>query len=45
MDRVEHGLNDEQWTAWKAAWGGCAYRGAIDKPLRRVCTKKTEGGT
>jgi 5-methylcytosine-specific restriction endonuclease McrA len=37
MDRVEHDLNDEQWTALKAAWGGCAYCGAIDKPLQRDC--------
>jgi 5-methylcytosine-specific restriction endonuclease McrA len=37
MDRVEHDLSDEQWTALKAAWGGCAYCGAIDKPLQRDC--------
>jgi 5-methylcytosine-specific restriction endonuclease McrA len=37
MDRVEHDLSDEQWTALKAAWGGCAYCGAIEKPLQRDC--------
>jgi 5-methylcytosine-specific restriction endonuclease McrA len=37
MDRVEHDLSDEQWTALKAAWGGCAYCGATDKPLQRDC--------
>ena len=37
MDRVEHDLSDEQWTALKTAWGGCAYCGAIDKPLQRDC--------
>jgi 5-methylcytosine-specific restriction endonuclease McrA len=37
MGRVEHDLSDEQWTALKAAWGGCAYCGAIDKPLQRDC--------
>jgi len=37
MDRVEHDLNDEQWTELKAAWGGCAYCGAKDKPLQRDC--------
>ena len=37
MDRVEHDLSDEQWTVLKAAWGGCAYCGAIDKPLQRDC--------
>src|SRR2546423_4245609 len=25
MERVEHDLSDEQWTALKEAWGGCAY--------------------
>ncbi|WP_328989012.1 HNH endonuclease [Kribbella sp. NBC_01245] len=37
MLRVEHDLTDEQWTALKAAWAGCAYCGAADKPLQRDC--------
>lgn len=37
MDAVEHDLSAEQWTALKAAWGGCAYCGAIDRPLQRDC--------
>ena len=37
MDAVEHDLNDQQWTELKAAWGGCAYCGATDKPLQRDC--------
>jgi len=37
MDRVMHDLTDEQWTALKAAWGGCAYCGETDKPLQRDC--------
>ena len=37
MARVEHDLTDEQWTALRAAWGGCAYCGATDKPLQRDC--------
>jgi 5-methylcytosine-specific restriction endonuclease McrA len=37
MGRVEHDLSDEQWTTLKAAWGGCAYCGAVDKPLQRDC--------
>jgi 5-methylcytosine-specific restriction endonuclease McrA len=37
MDRVEHDLSDAQWTALKAAWGGCAYCGASDTPLQRDC--------
>ena len=37
MDRVEHDLSAEQWAALKAAWVGCAYCGATDKPLQRDC--------
>ena len=37
MDRVDHDLSNEQWTALRAAWGGCAYCGATDKPLQRDC--------
>lgn len=37
MDRVEHDLTEEQWTALKGAWGGCAYCGATDRPLQRDC--------
>ena len=37
MDRVEHDLSDEQWTALKEAWGGCAYCGAVGEPLQRDC--------
>jgi 5-methylcytosine-specific restriction endonuclease McrA len=37
MDRVEHDLTDEQWSALKEAWGGCAYCGVIGKPLQRDC--------
>src|SRR6476469_7032859 len=37
MDRVDHDLSDEQWTAIKIAWGGCAYCGATSVPLQRDC--------
>lgn len=37
MKRVEHDLSDEQWVALKDAWGGCAYCGAVDRPLQRDC--------
>jgi 5-methylcytosine-specific restriction endonuclease McrA len=37
MDRVEHDLSDEQWSALKGAWGGCAYCGATDRALQRDC--------
>ncbi len=33
MDRVEHDLSADQWTALQEAWGGCAYCGATDRPL------------
>ncbi len=37
MGRVEHDLSDAQWIALRAAWGGCAYCGANDRPLQRDC--------
>ena len=37
MDSVEHDLSDAEWTAIKAAWGGCAYCGVADRPLQRDC--------
>ena len=37
MKRVQHDLTDVQWAALKAAWGGCAYCGATDRPLQRDC--------
>lgn len=37
MGLVEHDLSDDQWVALKAAWGGCAYCGATDRPLQRDC--------
>jgi hypothetical protein len=37
MARVEHDLADAQWAALRAAWGGCAYCGATDRPLQRDC--------
>ncbi len=37
MDRVEHDLSDEQWTALKLAWGGCAYCGKVTESLQRDC--------
>ena len=37
MDRVAHDLSDEQWAALREAWGGCAYCGAVGRPLQRDC--------
>ena len=37
IDRVEHDLTDDQWSALKAAWGGCAYCGDGGTALQRDC--------
>jgi len=37
MDRVDHDLSDQQWTALKNEWGGCAYCGAGTEALQRDC--------
>jgi 5-methylcytosine-specific restriction endonuclease McrA len=37
MDRAEHDLSAEQWSALTAAWGGCAYCGETARPLQRDC--------
>ena len=37
MERVDHDLTDEHWTALKGAWGGCAYCGATGRPLQKDC--------
>ena len=42
MERVEHDLSDEQWTALKAAWGGCAYCGVTDPATPAVDTQAPE---
>ncbi|ADG73246.1 HNH nuclease [Cellulomonas flavigena DSM 20109] len=34
---VDNDLTDLQWEALRAAWGGCAYCGATDRPLQRDC--------
>jgi 5-methylcytosine-specific restriction endonuclease McrA len=44
MERVEHDLSGAQWTALKAAWGGCAYCGAADTPLQRDCVQALSRG-
>ncbi len=37
MDRVDHDLTVEQWTALIDAWGGCAYCGEQASPLQKDC--------
>ena len=44
MDRVEHDLSVDQWTALKAAWGGCAYCGASTLTLQRDCVLPVSRG-
>jgi hypothetical protein len=44
MDRVEHDLTAEQWTALKGEWGGCAYCGATDQPLQKDCVQALSRG-
>lgn len=44
MDAVEHDLSPEQWDALKAAWGGCAYCGATDRPLQKDCVQAISRG-
>jgi 5-methylcytosine-specific restriction endonuclease McrA len=44
MALVEHDLSVEQWNALKTAWGGCAYCGAVGKPLQRDCVQAISRG-
>ncbi|WP_395246043.1 HNH endonuclease [Agromyces sp. MMS24-K17] len=44
MARVEHDLTDAQWAALTAAWQGCAYCGATDRPLQRDCIQPISRG-
>jgi hypothetical protein len=44
MDRVEHDLTDEQWSALQSAWGGCAYCGVTDQPMQRDCVQALSRG-
>lgn len=37
MAAVEHDLSAEQWAVLRELWGGCAYCGAVDRPLQRDC--------
>ena len=37
MERVEHDLTPQQWTALQDAWQGCAYCGERTTALQRDC--------
>jgi 5-methylcytosine-specific restriction endonuclease McrA len=44
MRQAAHDLSAEQWTALKAAWGGCAYCGSTSMPLQRDCVLAVSRG-
>ena len=45
MSKREHDLTDEQWSALKDAWGGCAYcRAEDDSPQRDTVLAISRGG-
>ncbi len=44
MDSVDHDLSDEQWSALKKAWDGCAYCREVAKPLQRDCVMAISRG-
>jgi hypothetical protein len=37
MDAADNDLTALEWAEIRAAWGGCAYCGAVDVPLQRDC--------
>ncbi|MCV7281204.1 HNH endonuclease [Mycolicibacterium flavescens] len=41
---VDHDLTAAQWESLKAAWQGCAYCGATDRPLQRDCVMAISRG-
>lgn len=41
---VVNDLTPAEWAAIKAAWNGCAYCGAADKPLQRDCVMAISRG-
>jgi 5-methylcytosine-specific restriction endonuclease McrA len=44
LSGVVNDLTDHQWSALKAAWGGCAYCGATDQALQRDCVLPVSRG-
>jgi 5-methylcytosine-specific restriction endonuclease McrA len=37
LGRVDNDLTEQEWSSLQAAWSGCAYCGASDRPLQRDC--------
>ena len=44
MNKVEHDLTDEQWSALVVAWGGCAYCGTNGVSMQRDCVQALSRG-
>jgi 5-methylcytosine-specific restriction endonuclease McrA len=44
VSAVVNDLTAEEWAALKAAWMGCAYCGAADRPLQRDCVMAISRG-
>lgn len=44
MAKVEHDLTPEQWSALQAAWGACAYCGAVTDAYQRDCIQPISRG-
>ncbi|SEH73031.1 HNH endonuclease [Mycolicibacterium rutilum] len=44
LGAVDNDLTTAQWESLKAAWQGCAYCGATDRPLQRDCVMAISRG-
>ena len=44
LDAVDNDLTVAEWEILKAAWNGCAYCGATDRPLQRDCVMAISRG-
>ncbi|ULE35784.1 HNH endonuclease [Mycobacterium sp. IDR2000157661] len=44
LDAVDNDLTAVEWETIKAAWNGCAYCGATDRPLQRDCVMAISRG-
>jgi len=44
VDLVDNDLTPAEWALIKAAWTGCAYCGATDRPLQRDCVMAISRG-
>jgi 5-methylcytosine-specific restriction endonuclease McrA len=44
LGRVDNDLTAAEWALVQAAWDGCAYCGATDRPLQRDCVLPVSRG-